>query len=176
MQKENSALTKDWDRNFRLKRGVRMSISDSALSESFSELSAIRVLLVESRISERELIKGLLEERGATILTAASGSEAIAELYDSIGNHTQPDIFICNLELSDRDGFEVMRIIRLMETERQIEPKNRLLTIAMLDSSSTADRVGALAAGYDIHIHNPLIPNELIVVVRSLLARRFFSL
>jgi ATP-binding cassette subfamily B protein len=149
-----------------------MQIDYSAFLKSSTSLAGVRALVVDDEIEARELVQTLLERHGATVITAGSGSEAIALLDTSFGTEQQLDLFICDIALPDQDGYEIMRRVRVMEIERGIDQTHHLLTIAMTGFDRPTDRVRALEAGYQMHVPKPVEPAELFVVIRSLLKRR----
>ena len=67
----------------------------------------IRILIVDDEPTMADSLKQNLVEEGYSVDTAATGTEAI-ELFDRGGHH----LAICDLQLPDMDGFEVMRHIK----------------------------------------------------------------
>ena len=67
----------------------------------------VRILVVDDEPSMAESLKLNLTEEGYSVDTAATGTEAI-ELFDQGGHH----IAICDLQLPDLDGLDVVRHIK----------------------------------------------------------------
>jgi DNA-binding NtrC family response regulator len=67
----------------------------------------IRILVVDDEPTMADSLKQNLIEEGYSVDTAATGTEAI-ELFDQGGHH----IAICDLQLPDLDGLEVVRHIK----------------------------------------------------------------
>jgi DNA-binding NtrC family response regulator len=68
------------------------------------EKKDVRILVVDDEPSMADSLKMHLIEEGYSVDTAATGAEAI-ELFDQGGHH----LAICDLQLPDMDGLEVMR-------------------------------------------------------------------
>ena len=67
----------------------------------------IRILVVDDDEATADSLKLNLQEEGYTVDTAFTGGKAI-ELFDQGGHH----LAICDLQLPDIDGLEVMRHIK----------------------------------------------------------------
>ena len=68
------------------------------------EKKDVRILVVDDEPMMADSLKKNLVEEGYSVDTAATGAEAI-ELFDQGGHH----LAICDLQLPDMDGLEVMR-------------------------------------------------------------------
>ena len=68
------------------------------------EKKDVRILVVDDEPMMADSLKKNLMEEGYSVDTAATGAEAI-ELFDQGGHH----LAICDLQLPDMDGLEVMR-------------------------------------------------------------------
>ena len=71
------------------------------------EKKDVRILVVDDEPTMADSLKQNLIEEGYSVDTAATGAEAI-ELFDQGGHH----VAICDLQLPDIDGLEVMRHIK----------------------------------------------------------------
>ena len=71
------------------------------------EKKDVRILVVDDEPTMADSLKQNLIEEGYSVDTAATGAEAI-ELFDQGGHH----LAICDLQLPDIDGLEVMRHIK----------------------------------------------------------------
>ncbi|MCA1612986.1 MAG: sigma-54 dependent transcriptional regulator [Acidobacteria bacterium] len=67
----------------------------------------VRILVVDDEPMMADSLKQNLSEEGYTVDTASNGAEAI-ELFDRGGHH----LAICDLQLPDMDGLEVLRHIK----------------------------------------------------------------
>jgi len=69
-----------------------------------------RILVIDDEPTIADSLKQNLVEEGYSVDIAATGAEAI-ELFDQGGHH----VSICDLQLPDMDGLEVMRHIKLAD-------------------------------------------------------------
>lgn len=75
-------------------------------------LEGCQVLLVEDNDDSREVATILLEAEGATVNAVACVKEALASLDGSI-----PDVLVSDIGMPDRDGYDLIRAIRLRTPE-----------------------------------------------------------
>lgn len=115
------------------------------------------VLIVEDERKLRELLRGYLEREGLTVLTAATGAEAL-----SLAASGEPDLVVLDLGLPDISGEAVARELRATAP----------LPILMLTAkSSEEDRVRGLELGADDYVTKPFSPREVVLRIRAILRR-----
>jgi DNA-binding response OmpR family regulator len=115
------------------------------------------VLLVEDERKLRELVRVYLERAGLTVLSTASGAEAI-----TLATTTAPDLVVLDLGLPDVPGEEVARELRAAGS----------VPILMLTARSTEeDRIVGLEIGADDYVTKPFSPRELVLRVQAILRR-----
>lgn len=136
--------------------------AESAHSEPPAEaarpdLRGIKILVVDDEADARALIRHLLEECEATILTAASADEALTIL-----NREQPDLLISDIGMPIEDGYRLIKRVRALGAERGQTP-----AIALTAYARVEDRVKVIEAGYQMHLAKPVEPMELLVLVAS---------
>ena len=73
--------------------------------------------------------------------------------------------------MPDEDGYQALEKVRALEAERGVAPSARIPAIALTAMGRTEDRLKALAAGFRMHVVKPVEPDELIVVIASLVER-----
>jgi len=125
-------------------------------------LRDVRVLVVDDDIESRELAGLVLTNGGGEVRTAASAAAAMAILESWI-----PDVLVADLEMPEEDGFSFLpRARRALAAQGR-----RLPALALTAYGQAADRVRALAVGYNLHLTKPADPGELTLAVASLAGR-----
>jgi CheY-like chemotaxis protein len=108
-----------------------------------------------------ELIRRVLEERGANVTTATSAQEALSILAVS-----EPDVIVSDIGMPDMDGFQFMRRLR------QTEPSQRSVpALALTAFARPQDRKHAILSGYQAHLAKPFDMGELVIVIAGLVGR-----
>jgi DNA-binding response OmpR family regulator len=115
------------------------------------------VLIVEDERKLRELLRSYLERDGLTVLTAATGAEAL-----SLAVSGQPDLVVLDLGLPDISGEAVAQELR----------REGSMPILMLTARSTEeDRVRGLMLGADDYVTKPFSPREVVLRIQAILRR-----
>ncbi len=131
---------------------------EATFSEEVLKGNAETILVVEDEAMLLELVKGLLESKGYSVLTAADGLEAV-ELYakrkDEIG------LVLTDLGLPRMDGWEVFQ--RLMELNPDVKV---VFASGYIDDTL---RKNLLSAGAKDLIGKPYMPEEILNRVRELM-------
>jgi signal transduction histidine kinase/ActR/RegA family two-component response regulator len=136
--------------------------SEAALADPLPEaprtsLRGLKVLVVDDEPDARALIRTLLEERDASVVTAASAEEAFALLASE-----RPDLLISDVGMPVEDGYHLIRRVRALRDDRGVTP-----AIALTAYARVEDRMKAIEAGYQMHLAKPVEPAELITMVSS---------
>jgi CheY-like chemotaxis protein len=126
------------------------------------DLSGIKVLVVDDQDEARELIKRVLQECDAHVVTAAAASEALAAV-----EMERPDVLVSDIGMPDVDGYELLRRVRALGPARG----GRLPAIALTALARSEDRTRALHAGFLVHLSKPIEPSELVATVASVVGR-----
>ncbi|MEB0200922.1 MULTISPECIES: response regulator transcription factor [Cryobacterium] len=113
------------------------------------------VLVVEDERDIRDVLRRYLERAGFSVLTTASGAEAL-RLLDSA------DLVLLDLGLPDIDGTEILREAHGMQN---------LPVIVLTARSSTDDRIHGLELGADDYVTKPFSPAEVVLRVQAVLHR-----
>ncbi len=74
------------------------------------DLSALKVLIVDDSENSRILIEGLLDSFGVGRSYSADGGQAALEMLAQ--EDTEIDLILCDIEMPDMGGFELVRRIR----------------------------------------------------------------
>jgi PAS domain S-box-containing protein len=136
--------------------------SASATSFVAAELAGLKVLVVDDQSDARDLIKRVLEDCGAAVLTAGSAADALA-----LVEANRPDVLITDIGMPDADGFELLRRVRALGAQRG----GRVPAIALTAFARSEDRTRALRAGFLVHVSKPVDPSELVATVASVAGR-----
>jgi PAS domain S-box-containing protein len=145
--------------------GVRR-IHPTAEAQSEEELSlprleGVHVFSVDDEPDARELLRTVLEERGAKVSSFGSAVEALAAL-----EKTRPTVLVCDVGMPKMDGYHMIRTLRAKEA-----PGDRLPALALTAFARAEDRKRSLIAGYQAHLAKPFDVGELILVISDLVGR-----
>ncbi|MBE9201290.1 MULTISPECIES: PAS domain S-box protein [unclassified Nodularia (in: cyanobacteria)] len=124
-----------------------------------STFEDVIILVVDDEPDTRELIRVVLEECQAEVITAASARQALEILEDN-----QVDILISDIGMPEEDGYQFIQKVRTLGSETS---KN-IPAAALTAYARPEDCQHALLSGYQIHIAKPIEPSELIAVVSNL--------
>jgi DNA-binding NtrC family response regulator len=119
----------------------------------------VRILVVDDEPTMADSLKQNLMEEGFSVDTAATGAEAI-ELFDQGGHH----LAICDLQLPDMDGLEVMRHMKDARPTTEV--------IVVTGYGSVARAVEATKAGAFYFVEKPFDFEEIQPLVDKALERR----
>ena len=126
-------------------------------------LTNTTVLVVDDDEDIRELLRTVLEEAGAKVVTAHS-AEAAHALY----RLSPPDIIVSDMRLGSSDGYAFIATIRQYNKEyRGFTP-----AIALTGFAYPGDEDRAMAAGFDAYIHKPFNPENLVLTITKLLRQQ----
>lgn len=125
-------------------------------------LSGVRVLVLDDEADAREIVQRLLEDSGATVVTAGSAHDAL----DQLSHGLVPDVIVSDIGMPDQDGYEFMQRVRRLGGAVSSVPAAALTALARLE-----DRKRALMAGYQSHLAKPVDPTELVAMVASMTGR-----
>jgi CheY-like chemotaxis protein len=121
-------------------------------------LAGCRVLVVDDEADIRELLRTALAFGGATVRSAGSVDEGLAQVEAE-----PPDVLVSDLAMPDRDGFEMLRRVR--------EAGATMPVVALTALASATDRKRALAAGFDAYLVKPVAPPFLVATIARVWAK-----
>nr|WP_277877176.1 MULTISPECIES: ATP-binding protein [unclassified Leptolyngbya] len=127
-----------------------------------ANLNGLQILVVDDDTDTREFVAFVLEQAGASILTAASASEAFTTLMQS-----QPHLLLSDIGMPDIDGYMLIRQIRALPPEQG----STIPAIALTAFAGEMNQQQALAAGFQKHLSKPIEPDRLISTIASLVVR-----
>lgn len=137
------------------------------LREYFDEknppLTGLKVLVVDDEFDACELIKRMLTQCKANVISAASAAEGLKLLKIE-----RPDVIISDISMPEKNGYQFIAEVRdLPEKEGGKTPAIALTAFARAD-----DRARAMNAGYENHLPKPVDPVELITAISNLARKR----
>ena len=66
-----------------------------------------KVLVVDDSVSVRTVVERALRSKKIEVLSAASGTEAIAQIRSE-----EPDLVVCDVMMPDMEGYELCEFVR----------------------------------------------------------------
>ena len=133
----------------------------AVLPPELSSLAGVDVLVVDDEQDARDMLQAILTGAGAAVSVASSAREALELMASST-----PDVLISDVGMAVADGYVFIREVRALAG-----PAAGVPAIALTAYGHPIDRAHALAAGFDQHVAKPIMPQELITVVASVLRR-----
>ena len=116
----------------------------------------VTVLAVDDQPINLKLLEAVLAPRGHRVLTASSGSDALALLETE-----DVDLVLLDILMPGMDGHDVCRAIRAT-------PATEFLPVVMVTASGNEQRLVALQSGADDFVMKPFDQAELLARVASL--------
>ncbi|MEG4855881.1 PAS domain S-box protein [Microcoleus sp. K1-B6] len=136
---------------------ARARVKDSFVS---SNLSGVRVLVIDLDADSLDFACTVLEDCGAQVETASSGRGALEAI-----ERLNPDVLAIDIEMQAPDGEALLRQVRSRMVDREIP------ALAFTAVGRVEERIRALQQGFQIYVPKPIEPAELVAVVASLAAR-----
>jgi CheY-like chemotaxis protein len=127
------------------------------------ELYGLKILVVDDDVDTRELIEWVLKRVGAEVTSVGSAREALDVL-----EREKPHVLVSDIAMPEEDGYGLLRKIRALPPERG----GRIPAIALTAHSLVQDRLQSLRAGFQSHVPKPVVPEELVEVVASIIHLR----
>lgn len=127
------------------------------------ELYGLKILVVDDDQDTRDLLEWVLRRVGAEVVAVPSAKGAMEALEND-----RPHILVSDIAMPEEDGLSLMRRIRALPKERG----GRIPAVALTAHSMVQDRLQSLRAGFQSHVPKPVVPEELVEVVTSIVHLR----
>jgi len=118
------------------------------------------ILIVDDDADTRDLMRLVLEDAGATVITAESVEEALRTYRKS-----PPHGVVTDIRLGSSDGYALITAIR----KNDAEYRGFTAVVALTGFASPEDRIRAFAAGFNAYIAKPFEAGELVRTLGELL-------
>jgi PAS domain S-box-containing protein len=127
-----------------------------------ANLAGVKIVVVDDDPDARSLIKRVLVQCEAEVITASTADEGMT----LIKQH-KPNVLISDIGMPHVDGYQFLKQVRKLSAD----VGGRTPAIALTAFARSEDRTRALLAGYQIHIAKPIETQELLATVASLAGR-----
>src|SRR5713226_6504306 len=123
-----------------------------------------RILVVDDQPSIAGLMSQLLAMRGYDVITASNAEQAEAEVRQQL-----PDLILSDVMMPGKSGYDWCRGLKE-------NPATRLIPFVLITGlSDSSDKVHGIEAGADDFLNKPVLAEELIARVKSLLRLKEFT-
>lgn len=113
-------------------------------------LHGVRVLVVDDDADARELLRAVLVDNDAIVVTASSVDEAVSAFREQA-----PHVVLCDISMPGRDGYEFVREARRLRGDG-------VPIIALTAYARPEERNRLLGEGFFAHIPKPVDPFDLV--------------
>jgi signal transduction histidine kinase/DNA-binding response OmpR family regulator/CHASE3 domain sensor protein len=121
------------------------------------DLSGTKILVADDDIRNIYVLSEALGSKGAKIITANNGKEAVENLQE----HSDIGVILMDIMMPVMDGYEATKIIKSNAKTKDIP------IIAVTAKAMPEDRIKAIEAGCDDYISKPLKMDVLLGIVKS---------
>jgi signal transduction histidine kinase/DNA-binding response OmpR family regulator/HPt (histidine-containing phosphotransfer) domain-containing protein len=123
------------------------------------DLAGKRILVIDDRQANREILEAYIQEAGGLVETAANGTAALRALRNSTKGSLPFDVAIIDMVLPDMTGFDIARAIKA--------DAGRLETKMIMLSSGAASRQSeqAVELGFHAFLMKPILRRDLVDVI-----------
>ncbi len=127
-----------------------------AAHDPLPDISGLFILVIDDEPDARELVRRLLEDRSARVVTAASAREGLELLQQST-----PDTLVSDIGMPGEDGLALIRRVRMLPARQGRD----VPAIALTAYARSEERQSALRAGFQHHLAKPVDPDQLVKLI-----------
>ncbi|MBV8885777.1 MAG: response regulator [Chroococcidiopsidaceae cyanobacterium CP_BM_RX_35] len=127
-------------------------------SKGDADLSGIQILVVDDEVDSLNFVAFVLEDAGATVVSADSPREALQTVL-----RQKPDILVSDIGMPDMDGYMLIQEIRA-----SLSGGEKMPAIALTAYAGEVDQQQALLAGFARHLPKPVNPEQLVQAIVDL--------
>jgi signal transduction histidine kinase/ActR/RegA family two-component response regulator len=124
-------------------------------------LAGLRVLLVDDEAEVRDVMASVLGDCGALVTCVSSAREALTLLKGG----QRVNVLLSDIAMPGEDGYELIRQVRALSKNVADVPAAAVTAFA-----GAQERERALAAGFQMHLAKPILPETLAHAVAKLAA------
>jgi CheY-like chemotaxis protein len=134
----------------------------------------VRILLVEGHAEARGELADSLKQAGGEVVACESGGSALEYLRraDSDG---LPHVIVSDMTLPGMDGSDTLARIRELERGAPDRFPTPTPAVALTSASRCEDRIGALAAGFQVYLAKPVEFPQLVGLINNLARTAFLE-
>ncbi|MDQ4121584.1 MAG: response regulator [Acidobacteriota bacterium] len=123
-------------------------------------LTGLSVLAVDDDEDSREMLQLILEQNGASVVTAGSVAEALEKLQEK-----KADVLVSDIGMPMEDGYTLVERLRKLPAESG----GAIPAVALTGFAREEDNRRALLAGFNKHVAKPIDPENLVREIAELM-------
>ena len=125
-------------------------------------LEGLKILFVDDDADVLLLVKTLLSNARAQVVTAITGEQALTMVESEC-----PDVIISDISMPGFDGYQFITALR----RRELNGARMTPAIALTAQTRPKDQLRALAAGFNGHLAKPMRALHLIAAISDVVER-----
>jgi twitching motility two-component system response regulator PilG len=129
-------------------------------SSSASDLSGLKILVIDDSKTIRRTAETLLSKEGCTVYTAIDGFDALAKIADH-----QPDVIFVDIMMPRLDGYQTCSLIKHNKTYRNTP------VIMLSSKDGLFDRARGRIVGSEQYLTKPFTKDELLGAIANQVSR-----